>query len=53
MCSFGRHSDAEVDRLRGNAYPPNCLLAVTLNEEASGAVAKFLRGEVRLYPVTR
>lgn len=51
--SFGRRIDAEVDRLRGNAYPPNCLLAVTLNEEASGAVAKFLRGEVRLYPVTR
>ena len=51
--SFGRRIDAEVARLRGDAYPADCLLAVTLNEEASGAVAKFLRGEVRLYPVTR
>ena len=50
---FGQRVDAEVAHLRANAYPPDCLLAVTLNEEASGAVAKFLRGEVRLYPVTR
>ena len=54
MLAFGRRLDAAVNPLRGNGrYAPECLLVVTLNEEASGAIAKFLRREVGLYPITR
>lgn len=54
MLAFGRRLDAAVNPLRENGlYAPECLLVVTLNEEASGAVAKFLRREVGLYPITR
>lgn len=52
--AFGRRIDAALAPLRqSRRYAPECLLVATLNEEASGTVAKFLRRDVRLYPITR
>ena len=54
MLAFGRRINAALDPLRESGqYAPQCLLVVTLNEEASGAVAKFLRRDTGLYPITR
>ena len=54
LLKLGERIDAAVGSLRENrAYPPKCLLVATINEEASGAVAKFIRHEVGLYPITR
>ena len=54
LLEFGRRIDAAVDLLRKNrTYEPKCLLVATINEEASGAVAKFIRHEVGIYPITR
>lgn len=54
LLKLGQRIDAAVGSLRENrAYPPKCLLVATINEEASGAVAKFIRHKVGLYPITR
>ena len=54
LLAFGRRINAALDPLRQSGqYAPQCLLVVTLNEEASGAVAKFLRRDVGLHPITR
>ena len=54
---FGERIESALRPLRGtfgnNGYPEKCLLAVTLNEDASGSIAKFLRHKVGLYPITR
>lgn len=54
LLKLGQRIDAGLDPLREDGtYPPKCLLVATINEEASGAVAKFIRHEVGLYPITR
>ena len=54
LLAFGRRIDAAVAPLRQSGrYAPECLLVATLNEEAPGSIAKFLRRDVRLYPITR
>lgn len=54
LLESGQRIEAAVDSLRKNGtYPPKCLLVATINEEASGAVAKFLRHRVGIYPITR
>ena len=54
LLKLGQRIDAAVDGLRkSRAYPPKCLLVATINEEASGAVAKFIRHKVGIYPITR
>lgn len=54
MLVFGRRINAALSPLRENgSYAPECLLVATLNEEASGKIAKFLRQDVGLYPITR
>ena len=54
LLKLGERIAAAVGSLReSRAYPPKCLLVATINEEASGAVAKFIRHEVGLYPITR
>lgn len=51
---FGRRIEEALKPVRNRGeYVDECLLVTTLNEEASGAVAKFLRATVRLYPITR
>lgn len=54
---FGKQIENALAPMRGthgnDAYPEKCLLAITLNEGATGKVAKFLRHEVNLYPITR
>ena len=51
---FGRRVEAAIEKRREQGiYREDCLLAVTLNGEASGNVAKFIRQSVLLYPVTR
>ena len=52
--AFGQRVEAVVQELREQgAYRDNCLLAVTLNGEASGNVGKFIRQRVPFYPITR
>ena len=51
---FGRRIEEALKPMRNRGeYVDECLLVTTLNEEASGTVAKFLRVTVRLYPITR
>lgn len=51
---FGGRVEEALNPMRESGeYPRQCLLVTTLNEEASGAVAKFLRITVGLYPITR
>ena len=51
---FGRRVEEALKPMRTRGeYVDECLLVTTLNEEASGAVAKFLRVTVGLYPITR
>lgn len=52
--AFGERVEEALKPMRESGeYPRRCLLVTTLNEEASGAVAKFLRITVGLYPITR
>ena len=52
--TFGQRVEAAVQKLREQGtYRDNCLLAVTLNGEASGNVGKFIRQRVPFYPITR
>ena len=54
LLNLGKRIDDALDPLREDGtYPPKCLLVATINEEASGAVAKFIRHEVGIYPITR
>ena len=54
LLTFGRRIEAAVAPLRQSGrYASECLLVATLNEEAPGSIAKFLRRDVRLYPITR
>ena len=54
MLVLGQRINAALEPLRENGlYAPGCLLVATLNEEASGAIAKFLRKDVGIYPITR
>lgn len=53
MREFGQRVQVALDGLREEGtYRQDCLLAVTINGEASNNVSKFLRVQARFYPVT-
>ena len=54
---FGERVEEALAQMRSPSpdapYPRGCLLAVTLNEEAPGSIANFVRHAVGFYPITR
>ena len=54
MRNFGQRINATVDVLRQRGiYPQDCVLMVTLNPEATGAVGVFIRSDVGFMPITQ
>ena len=55
--AFGRRIESALKKKReerpDDDYKENCLLAVTLDGDAPGRAAKFVRVDVGLYPITR
>jgi len=57
FAEFGERVESVLAGMRGNDldgwYEPGCSLVVTLNPEAPGSIAAFIRESVGMYPITR
>ena len=57
FAEFGKRVEAVLTGMRGDGrdgwYELGCSLVVTLNPEAPGSIAAFIRGSVGMYPITR
>lgn len=57
FAEFGKRVENVLSGMRGNDrdgwYERGCSLVVTLNPEASGSIAEFIRESVGMYPITR
>ena len=57
FAEFGKRVESVLSGMQGNGhggwYEPGCSLVVTLNPEAPGSIAAFIRESVGMWPITR